>query len=439
MKPATQRQESPHINPDFERTIQTSLMNTTQPSISNPYPCLDARGGLCFEWSGGLQTSEIIGETTRSPHPLQTFRARKSFVTINSRLAEMERLIRRDPAQRGLIASEAARGPLCPGHLTAAARHLAEHGRRVLLVTGFFIPGASPPAAETDGPPGTALLAAALKQLGISIQIVTDEPCRTAVEVAAQEMGLAPEEVCSIPSRHEEQEHWFARLLATTSHQPPLTHLISLERVGPSHTSASIQTQLFGTIGSDWATQHDFDRLVPPSDQDHCHNMRGECIDAHTAPLHRLFELAASRDDIRTIGIGDGGNEIGMGSIPWHELHRRLNGPHAARVPCRIATDWTIVAGVSNWGGQALAAAVLALTNKTHAARDWTANQQLQLLERLVTDGPAVDGITRLREATVDGLPFLTYIQPWEGLRRLMGFTESGNQQELSHLYSPEA
>ena len=372
--------------------------------------------------------SDYNGRTHRRNHTRlttpQTSRARKSFVTIDSRLAEMERLIRRDPAQRGLIASEATRGPLCPGHLAAAARHLTEHGRRVLLVTGFFIPGASPSAAETDGPPGTAILAAALKQLGLSIQIATDEPCRTAVEVAAQEMGLTPEEICTIPSRREEQEPWLARLLATTSHQPSLTHLISLERVGPSHTSDSVQTQLLEAIASDRSSQHDFDRLVPPSDQDHCHNMRGECIDTHTAPLHRLFELAASRDDIRTIGIGDGGNEIGMGSIPWRELHHRLNGPHAARVPCRIPTDWTIVAGVSNWGGQALAAAVLSLTNHTHAARDWTANQQLQSLERLVTDGPAVDGITRLREATVDGLPFLTYIQPWEGLRRLMGFTE---------------
>ena len=333
----------------------------------------------------------------------------------------MERLIRRDPARRGLIASEAAQGPLCLGHLAAAARHLAEHGRRVLLVTGFFIPGASPPAAETDGPPGTVLLAAALKQLGLSIQIATDEPCRTAVEVAAQNMGLASEEVCTIPTRREEHESWFARLLATTSHQQRLTHLISLERVGPSHTSASVQTQLLGSSNSEPSAQQDFDRLVPPHDQDRCHNMRGECIDAHTAPLHRLFELANTRDDIRTIGIGDGGNEIGMGSIPWHELHRRLNGPGTARVPCRIATDWTIIAGVSNWGGQALAAATLLLKNKVDAARDWTTQQQRRALERLVADGPAVDGITRLQEPTVDGLPFLTYVQPWEGLRRLMG------------------
>ncbi|QDU43702.1 hypothetical protein Mal52_21780 [Symmachiella dynata] len=35
--------------------------------------------------------------------------------------------------------------------------------------------------------------------------------------------------------------------------------------------------------------------------------------------------------------------------------------------------------------------------------------------------GPAVDGVTRRQEPTVDGLPFLTYIQPLEGIRQLLG------------------
>ena len=343
---------------------------------------------------------------------------------MDATLAEMERLIRRDPARRGLISSESTWGPLCPGHLAHAAKHLAEHGRRAIIVTGFFIPGASPPSAETDGPPGAALLAAALTHAGLSVQIVTDEPCRSAVEVAAREMGLAREDVWTIPTSRDEQEAWCANILEEASHRLPLTHLIALERVGPSHTSDSIREQLRTTEASESVGLAEFERLVPEADRGRCHNMRGECLDAHTAPLHRLFEMAMTRAGICTIGIGDGGNEIGMGSIPWHELHRRLNDPNAARVPCRIATDWTIVAGISNWGGQALAAATLLLNGKADAARDWATHQQQQLLERLVKEGPAVDGITRLQEPTVDGLPFLTYIQPWEGLRRLMGFTQ---------------
>jgi hypothetical protein len=37
-----------------------------------------------------------------------------------------------------------------------------------------------------------------------------------------------------------------------------------------------------------------------------------------------------------------------------------------------------------------------------------------------VNDGPAVDGVTREQTATVDGLPFLTYIQPWETIRGIV-------------------
>jgi hypothetical protein len=102
--------------------------------------------------------------------------------------------------------------------------------------------------------------------------------------------------------------------------------------------------------------------------------MRGEPIDAHTAPLHLLFEGAKGQSDkvakgmaaatapdfshsshfshfshsVSTIGIGDGGNEIGMGLFPWPALHPLIAGQHGRRIACRIATDWTIIAGTSN-------------------------------------------------------------------------------------------
>ena len=39
----------------------------------------------------------------------------------------------------------------------------------------------------------------------------------------------------------------------------------------------------------------------------------------------------------------------------------------------------------------------------------------------MVERGPAVDGISRKRQPTVDGIPFLTYMQPLEGIRRVLG------------------
>jgi len=153
--------------------------------------------------------------------------------------------------------------------------------------------------------------------------------------------------------------------------------------------------------------------------------MRGEIIDAHTAPLHRLFEhVQRHTTQIKTIGIGDGGNELGMGIIPWEELTRRLTQEPAARIPCRIATDWNIIAGTSNWGGIALAAAFLVLRGNTGLLRGFTSDQQEAVLRQIVETGPAVDGVTRLQEARVDGLPFLTYLQPWLAMRRLLGWDD---------------
>jgi len=361
---------------------------------------IDGRRSVLYEFclsENGL-ASKLIGVSGRS-HVIQI-----------AHLDEIERLIRRDPARRGLVASEESRGALCPGHLAGAAADLAANGRRVLIVTGFFIPSATPPAAETDGPPGAAMLAAAFAGIGMQVQIATDDRCRSAVEIAVREMGL-PATIVAIPgSTESEVENWFQRTVAT---EPAWSHLIAIERVGPSHTQTSIEQQ----TGNE-ADQAEFEDLVPAAEQNHCYNMRGVCLDDFTAPLHRLFELADAHGKITTIGIGDGGNEIGMGSVPWQELRQRLNNASAARTPCRISTDWTIVAGVSNWGGMALAAATLLLRNRQAILLPWTTKQQLQQLERLVFEGPAVDGITRLPEPTVDGLPFLTYIQPWEGIRR---------------------
>src|ERR1700683_1542708 len=71
----------------------------------------------------------------------------------SSLIHQIDALIRRDPAARGLISSEPIHGPLCPGHLAKAAEELAGSARHVAIVTGFFVSAAEPPAAEPDGAP----------------------------------------------------------------------------------------------------------------------------------------------------------------------------------------------------------------------------------------------------------------------------------------------
>jgi hypothetical protein len=80
-----------------------------------------------------------------------------------------------------------------------------------------------------------------------------------------------------------------------------------------------------------------------------------------------------------------------------------------------------VIAGTSNWGAFALAAATLRLMNRVEALAPLDEDFHRRLLEQMVAEGPAIDGMTRRREATVDGLPFATYIQSWLGIRRLLG------------------
>ena len=342
---------------------------------------------------------------------------------VDSALAQIESVIRRDPAARGLISSEPLYGPLCPGHLAEAAAELAASCRHAAIVTGFFIPAADPPAAETDGPPGAVVLAMALQAIGAETTLVTDGNCASAVRATVAAAGGDPTAVAVCPVSGVSVDGRSAASIwiddfAQNGPGRTVTHVIAIERVGPSHDEESLRNQQ--RVGP--PPIQEFLSTVPVEQRNRCHNARGMSIDAWSAPLYRLFEKSSARSKSwKTIGIGDGGNEIGMGTVPWEELVRRLPRKEASAIPCRVATDRNIIAGTSNWGGFALAAAVALLAGKTDALSLVDAKFQQDLLERMVADGPAVDGIARRPSATVDGLPFATYIQAWLEIRRLIG------------------
>lgn len=325
-------------------------------------------------------------------------------------IREFDRLIRRDPGKRGLISSESEFGPLCRDHLLNSANHLFQNASQVVITTGFYVPSAVIPSAETDGPPGAILLASLLEECGINTSVVTDELCAPVV-AATMEAFSYPTSKMNVLST--ENEEWIESFF----HQQTISHLISVERVGPSHTIDSF-TQQSGQAETAYA---DFQSKVTQAHFDRCHNMRGEIIDQYTAPLHLLFErLSEFFPEAKTIGIGDGGNEIGMGIIPWEELDRRIASDCSGLIPCRIATDWNIVAGTSNWGASALAAAMALLKGQSDVLFQWQRAEQHQVLESIVNEANAVDGVTKQREPTVDGLPFLTYMQPWEGILKFL-------------------
>ncbi|MBS0643657.1 MAG: DUF4392 domain-containing protein [Proteobacteria bacterium] len=275
------------------------------------------------------------------------------------RIDAIEAIIHRDVGRGLQPIFDATQG----GLFAAASALAAEPAPRIGLVTGFFVPGGDPPAAETDGPAGAALLARGLVQAGLACRVVTDTICAGAVRVALDRAGAAS---------------------------------VAVDTVVPGATPDAV-TEAWRDAGITWALA--IERCGPGADGKP-HNMRGVDISAHTAPLDRLFVAGPWR----TMAIGDGGNEIGMGLMPRFLIEQHI--AHGDRIGCTVAAEHLIAAGVSHWGAYALAAALSLLRPEWAVAMRAALDPALDraVLEAMVRDGPAVDGVTRRQEATIDAL-----------------------------------
>jgi D-glutamate cyclase-like protein len=258
----------------------------------------------------------------------------------------VDQILALDPGHRDIAAFST------PGAALEAARAL-RRAQRVLIVTGFAV---EPDMPETDGPPGAAVLGRALRRLGARVRYVTDSANVPLIEAALKTLD-EPSDVLVFPGGADGAQ----RLLRA---EKP-THLVAIERPGRNR---------------------DGDYL----------NMRGVSVAAWNAPLDELF-LRHGKPRPITVGIGDGGNEIGMGSA-----RRRIARLDAlrARIATVIRADHLVVAGVSNWGGYGVVAALGRLTGL-----DLLHSPEIErrLIEACVTVG-ARDGVTRRREPTVDSL-----------------------------------
>lgn len=321
-------------------------------------------------------------------------------------LGAIRELIQEDVGNRGLATVPgdnllSAR----PDDFKEACRSLARSKRACMgVVTGFYIPHAHPPAAETDGPLGALFLARALVPLGVRVVLTSDPCCTPALRAGVEACGLreAVPVVELLPAAAGPAPSAYAKRFAEQTGK--LTHLLALERVGPGHLSWSVRRQLQSTRQDVVA----FGREVPRNQRSRCRTMRGLDITDKMRPAHLLFEGAhVKRSGIKTIGIGDGGNEIGMGCVPWRVI--RENIPQGGLVACRVPTDYLIVCGVSNWGAYGLAAGVLHLRKAAVNPSLFDVERERELLRRMVERGPLVDGVSGQPTVTVDGLAFERY------------------------------
>jgi D-glutamate cyclase len=287
----------------------------------------------------------------------------------------IETLIHRDVGRRMDAVFQATRGGLWNATSALAASAVP----RIGLITGFFVPGGDPPAAETDGPAGAALTALGFVRARLACRLATDTICESACRVALDAAGALD---------------------------------VPIDAVAPGE-SANDVLDLWRQQGIDWVIA--IERCGPASDG-RSRNMRGTDISAYAAPLDRLF----SAGPWHTIAIGDGGNEIGMGRVPRRLIAQHL--PLGKTIGCVVAADFLIAAGVSHWGAYAVLAALAVLRP------DWTAAMLSGLspaldqlvVEALVRDGPAVDGISLQREATIDALKMEVHHEVIQAIREII-------------------
>ncbi len=259
------------------------------------------------------------------------------------------------------IASDSAgRGAprLASPELLDEALELLKASRRPAIVTGFVVPPLE--VAETDGPPGAAILARALLQQGKDVLLVTDEICFPVLSAAARCIGYD-----GLLSKMNSPEQLFPG-----EGDPDL--LVFVERLGRAKDGKY-------------------------------YNMRCEEIGAYTAPLDGAALLAQAKG-VPCLAVGDGGNEAGMGFF-YHELREML--PSFASCISAVSATVTLPTDVSNWGCYALAGLLSLFENSWLGIRE---GEELAMLKAMEAEG-AVDGATKEQGHTVDGMSLERQIQ----------------------------
>lgn len=253
---------------------------------------------------------------------------------------------------------------------TQAAQYILDHPGPAIICTGFYILSAGAP--ETDGPPGAHFLGQALEKLGFSITYVADIHSGFTLRTCAPS-----EKVVELPIADEVSSQRSARELLETV-QPSV--LISIERCGMNRTGCYL-------------------------------NMVGKDISRYNAKLDYLFH-----DHETTVGIGDGGNEIGMGNVAEQipSIDTLPDDPAITRV------NKLIIASVSNWGGYGLIAALSLLVGRNLLP---SVQEEEEVIRGMVNEG-AVDGISAQQICAVDGFPLDENRQALESLHTLL--TERG-------------
>ncbi len=305
----------------------------------------------------------------------------------------IDQLITLDISMRGVIrrlysyARNVAGMPLTLAAAQALDKAVAQ-GDVVFIATGWLDrPHISLNIAETDGPPGAVVLARTLHRAFNAVPcFLVEESLLAAMNAIAQAAGF--------------------KVL------PPEAAVKAVDSAAPIHAASVIS---FPTDLEDAAqVSRDLIQVFQPAvviaiekggmnSQGYIYTSRAADSTEHLAKIDLLVK-EAMKSEVITIGIGDAGNEIGMGliregiakSIPFGEL-----------IAPATETDYLVTATVSNWGAYGVAACLAIILRQQEIFHsDGLENRIL----RCCADVGLIDGMTGLVEDGADGLPAKTHM-----------------------------
>ncbi|WP_303150479.1 glutamate cyclase domain-containing protein [uncultured Cloacibacillus sp.] len=281
-------------------------------------------------------------------------------------------------------------------------------GRYVFLTTGSVTrTWVTPRIAETDGPLGTAALAKRIREITSAVPvIITEASLVTSISAVTQASGLSvvtvEQAVAALEKRSQGQTS-VACVLPFTENDGEAAQEAKelLEKFDPAMV-ISIEKAGY-------------------NEKKIYHNMRGYDYSPGRARVDYLVEAARIRG-VTTVGVGDGGNEIGMGAI-IDAVHKYVK--YGAQCQCGCgggigactATDILLTGSVSNWACYAICAALALKCGKSKWAHN--AVDEVRMLNTAQQAG-MVDGATGKAETTVDGFSMETNCALIEFMRALV-------------------
>ncbi len=283
-------------------------------------------------------------------------------------------------------------------------------GSTVILMTGTGNP-VWLPQGETDGPSGVAVLSRVFATLGVRSCVLSEARFLPGVIASVQAAG------CPLL----DEAAWSQRSNGVLA----LPFPTGADAAGP------FVDDLLSRLPR--VSAGFFVEKPGPNAHGFFHNSSGKPKDPDwVAHAHVLADVLRSRK-VLTVGIGDGGNEIGFGRIREQLADLQPHGRDCG-CPCHAGlldatmVDFLLPASTSNWGGYAVAAAIALAGRRFALLPVW---QEVEQSIAAPIGHGAFDGYSGLAVATVDGISSSANQSIYQLMNEVLRLAREAQEHEL--------